>query len=306
MKAVIFDISRCSLHDGDGVRTVVFFKGCALACGWCHNPEGISPEREILFHRNRCINCGRCAAACLSGACSRLFNPGVSVPSIHIDRKLCIRCGKCADRCPNNALVMCGKDMTPEEVCSEVLKDKHYYSQSGGGVTLSGGEPLKQPEFIKSLLGLLDENGVETAVETALHVPWIHVGSVAAGVSHFLVDIKHSDTTVHKALTGVGNGLILENLSRLSKVHGRITVRIPLIPGINDNRANILATAAIINGAGGGVTAVEPLPYNNLSVGKYESLGINNKYPNLQPQSERQIGEIKKTLRENLRSGIIV
>jgi pyruvate formate lyase activating enzyme len=196
--------------------------------------------------------------------------------------------------------------MTPDEVYAEAAKDRHYYARSGGGVTLSGGEPLMRPAFIGKLLDLLGDNGIETTIETALCVPWRNIERVAARASRFLVDIKHGDSAVHKTLTGAGNEPVIENLGRLSMIHRGITIRIPLIPGVNDDNANIAATVAIINRAGPGVTTVEPLPYNDLYGGKYESLGTPMKYPDLKPQGKRRIDGIKAALRGVLRPDITV
>lgn len=298
MNPLICNIARCSLHDGEGVRTVVYLKGCNLRCLWCHNPEGIRPEKEILLYPSRCIKCGRCAELCPE---HHMISGGEPV---FIRDGLCVKCGRCADACPNGALLLCGEERTEKELLTEILKDKPYYDNSGGGVTFSGGECLLYPEFLAHTLSLCRKASVDTAVETALCVPWENIEKVMPFTDAFIVDIKHADNDKHRVLTGRGNGLILENLCRLSQLHNNICIRVPLIPTVNDDDENLCNTALIINSLGCGVKKVELLKYNNMAAGKYEALGLTAKIFAAMPQSEEEIRQKRRFFRALLREGI--
>lgn len=265
-EAIVFNIAHCSLHDGDGIRTVVYLKGCNLRCPWCHNPESISPQPQILYRESRCIGCGRCVSHC---------------PEHHriVDGKMvysrvnCASCMPAVADCPNDALTLCGKTMTEQDTMREILKDKPYYDASGGGMTLSGGECLLQADFSAALLDSCRKAGVHTAVESAFYLPWDVIERIHPLTDAFLIDIKHADSTLHRRLTGVPNGLILDNIRRLSCSHPNITIRVPLIPGVNDDENNLQETAALIRSFGGGVRRLELLPYNSMAGSKYTALG---------------------------------
>lgn len=266
MEAPIFSISRCSLHDGNGIRTVIYFKGCSMRCIWCHNPESHNPQPEILFYPDRCIGCGRCIRHCIQGA--HINDNGIHT----ISRSLCTSCGICAYECPSNALMMCGENMDVQSVMNIIMRDKPYFSRSEGGVTFSGGECLLYPDFLKELEEKCKTAQINTAIETALNVPWENLKKLIELTDTFYCDLKHSDSNIHQKLTGVGNELILENLFRLSEVHKNIIVRIPLIPNVNDSDDNLRKTAELISGCGG-IQGIELLKYNNLSSGKTAALG---------------------------------
>ena len=252
MKATIFDIQRGSFVDGPGIRTTVFFKGCNLRCKWCHNPEGIDREIKMLFYESKCIGCKKCKSVCKS--------------------KACILCGECAIYCPSMAREICGREITPRELFDIIARDKHYY-KNGGGATFSGGECLLNPDFLRETLSLCKENGIGTAIDTAGNVPYESIERVMPYTDIFLYDIKCITKELHKAGTGVSNGLILENLKRLKKDFcGRIIIRIPIIGGFNDTEEELRKIKAFLDSLE--IEEVEILPYHTLGVHKYEALGI--------------------------------
>ncbi len=264
--APITNISRGSLHDGPGVRTVVYFKGCGLRCQWCHNPETLSARKEILYMPSKCIHCGKCVELCPEHHVIRENN-------MHFLREGCTACGKCAKVCPSLALSLCGEEKTVEEVFEELKKDAHFYASSGGGVTLSGGECLLQAEFVGQLAEMCRKNGIHTAVESALFVPWENIERVLPHIDLFLADLKIADREKHTFFTGKPNDRILDNLSRLSRSHNNIVLRIPVIPGVNDSTEDMEKFAAIIRGFGDGIREIELLKYNGLAESKYGFVG---------------------------------
>ncbi len=266
--AMITHISRTSLHDGPGVRTVVYFKGCGLRCRWCHNPETLSPLPEILYTPQKCIRCGRCVELCPE-------HHRVEGDEMVFHREGCSRCGRCAEVCPSEALTTAGRRYTVEELLAEVQKDRHYYLQSGGGVTLSGGECLLQADFCRELLAACRDDGIHTAVETALFVPWKNVERVLSHTDWVFADCKLADPEKHRRYTGQDNRRILANLARLAEAApGRVTVRIPLIPGVNDTDEDIAGFARVLAPLADGLRGVEILRYNNLAAGKYAAVGM--------------------------------
>ncbi|MBQ9151643.1 MAG: glycyl-radical enzyme activating protein [Clostridia bacterium] len=265
LTALISHITRGSFHDGAGIRTVVYFMGCGLRCKWCHNPETFKAERVVMHLPARCMHCGSCVEVCpqhhvIEGNDMRLLREG------------CALCGRCTDACPTGALSLCGKSMTVDEVLAVIRKDKHYYDESGGGVTLSGGECLLQSAFCAELLRRCREEGIHTTVESALYVSWEAVEAVLPYLDHLFADMKLPDGERHKAWTGRDNTLILSNLSRIIAKGQSVTVRIPLIPTVNDSPEDMDAFAAVM--AEIGVTDVELLRYNYLAEGKYDSVGL--------------------------------
>ena len=259
-------ISRGSLHDGKGIRTVVYLKGCGLRCKWCHNPETFSMEKDIIFNPQKCIHCGRCIDICHK-------NHIVENDDVVFRRDGCIKCGKCADVCPSGALSVSGKNMTVDEVYHEIVKDIHYYTETGGGVTLSGGECLLQADFAGELLKKCKENGINTLIESAFYVPYENVKKVLPYVDCVYADLKIPEPDKHKEYTGHGNELIIENIRKLSFEFDNIFIRIPLIPGVNDGMDDMKKFKDIISTFGTGIKGVELLKYNYLAESKYNSLG---------------------------------
>ena len=277
MKAKIMQIKRFAVHDGEGIRTTVFFKGCPLRCVWCHNPEGIAPQSETAYFPHKCIGCGECATVCPAGAHAFEGNGHV------FHRARCIACGNCAEVCLGNALVFYGTEKSVDELLHELLKDKEFYQTSGGGVTLSGGECLLQADFCAELLKKLKENGVHTAVDTCGFVPQTALDKVMPYTDIFLYDIKALDEEVHKQGTGQGNRQILENLLFLDEKGCKTEIRVPLIPNYNEKEMEKIAE--FIKPLKH-VTKIEVLPYHNYAGSKYDSLGMPNTLPARMPTDE--------------------
>lgn len=265
MKGLIFNIQKYSIHDGPGIRTTVFMKGCPLSCSWCHNPESQCFERELMQYTNRCIKCGECTNVCSTGALSN--KEGVIVRNV----ELCTMCGNCAKICYTNALEIAGKEVSVLELVKELEKDVVFYDSSRGGVTVSGGEPLSQGEFVLELLQYCKKMEIHTAVDTCGFGSSSMLGEISKYTDLFLFDIKFVDNALHKLYTGVSNGIILQNLKLLSSLGKRIWVRVPIIPGINDDEENITATAKLIMSTAG-VEQVNLLPYHNAAMEKYKRL----------------------------------
>lgn len=284
-KGLIFDVQRFSLHDGPGLRTLVFFKGCPLSCWWCSNPESHSSRREIMFDVRKCRACGECAAACQSGALTR-DTQGRFV----YQRELCILCGDCVEACPQQARRLVGREVTVEQLVEEIERDAPFFRRSGGGVTLGGGEPLLQPLFAQGLLKACRERGIHTAMETSGHAAWRAVSRVSQFVDLIFFDIKHIDPAQHKRLTGVDNLTILSNLEKLCQVHANIVIRYPLVPGLNNEEADILAMARYVKGLQR-LSEVELVPYHRYGEVKYEMLGREYRLPGLNIPSHEEVAQ---------------
>jgi pyruvate formate lyase activating enzyme len=238
---IIFNIQRFSIHDGPGIRTTVFLKGCSLRCFWCHNPEGLHLKPEIQFFSTRCIGCGECVTTCQEGA-QLILADGTRV----FDREKCTVCGDCVENCFPGGLQINGKTMTVDEVLDEVRQDRSFYETSGGGVTLSGGEPMLQPDFAYNLLAKARDEGIPTAIETTTNVRWDLIERMLPVTDLFMVDIKSMDSAKHKAATGVPNEQILENIRRLAARVPEIIFRVPVVPTVNDTREDIAAIAQFV------------------------------------------------------------
>ncbi len=262
--ALVCDIKHFSVHDGPGIRTTLFLKGCPLHCLWCHNPESIDPRPQLGFFAERCTGCGACAAVC---SCHRITTDGRH----EFDRESCTACGKCVDACLFDALELYGRELTLEEAVATVLEDRVFYAVSGGGVTLSGGEPLLQADFGAELFKLLKQEAIDTAVDTCGQVPWSSFERILPWTDRFLYDFKHADSATHRTLTGSGNEQIKANLARLSQTGVPIEIRMPLIPGLNTDDTTIEAAGEFLSTLPN-ITAVRLLPYHNLAHSKYAAV----------------------------------
>ena len=270
MKGIITHIQRYSIHDGPGIRTVVFFKGCPLACLWCCNPETQSFQPELEFIQKLCQHCGQCVKICPENAVNAdLFCP----ESEKINRQKCTLCGECVVVCPSDALKIIGQKMDAEAALAVIKKDAAYYRRSGGGVTLSGGEPLSQPEFAQQLLEKCHDLNIHTALETCGQAPRKIFEQILPFTNLFLFDIKHLEPKLHKQLTGVSNELILSNLRWLHEKSANITLRFPLIPEKNMDAANLQSLARLINELG--IKELNLMPFHQMGKDKYSHLGRN-------------------------------
>jgi len=281
----IFNIQRFSLHDGPGIRTTVFLKGCTLRCRWCHNPESLSAEKELVFVAEKCIGCGACFEACPTGALSLVEGQR------RYDAVKCRLCGKCAEACFAGALELEGRDVTVEEVVEEVLRDRIFYETSGGGVTLSGGEPLMQADFAAEVLARCRAEALHTAVDTAANVPWDAFERTLPHTSLVLLDLKLLDEERHRVATGAGNALILENARRLGAGEVPVVVRVPVIPGQTDDAQNLAAIAEFV-GEMERVEEVELLPYHRFAEAKYRRLRLGYALEGTEPPSAERLAEL--------------
>lgn len=285
----LFDIQRFSVHDGPGIRTVIFFKGCNLNCSWCHNPESIKMKNQIEFYSDRCIGCDACFDVCKESVHSLDENK-----EHQIDRESCTGCLNCADNCFAEALVGVGREMNSEKLLDNILTDREYFNNSGGGVTFSGGECMLQIEFLEDILKLCKKENLHTAIDTAGNVPWSFFEKIIAYTDLFLLDIKAADTDLHKTHTGADNNLILENIKKLSEIEKEIIIRIPLIIGVNDTQ--IEAIGQVLKPLN--IKKVEVLPFHKLGEHKYAVLGIDNTSEEFMvptdDQMERAINQLKE------------
>jgi pyruvate formate lyase activating enzyme len=290
ISGTVFDIRKYSIHDGPGIRTTVFFKGCPLSCWWCHNPEGQALKPEIMFRQSRCIQCDTCLAVCPAGAISR--NDG----RVTIDLEKCDLCGDCLENCYAQALELAGRTMGVDEVLAEIERDTIFYDQSGGGATFSGGEPLFQRGFLKALLVACQSRGIHTVLDTCGYASWQALDDIRDYVGLFLYDLKIMDDTLHRRYTGVSNKLILNNLQNLSGLRQRIIVRVPIIPGINDHPENLNQMAKFLSGLIS-LERVDLLPYHKLGFGKYTSLQKVYRLSETQPPTEEYMSDLSNLFR---------
>lgn len=288
MTGTIFNIQKYSIHDGPGIRTIVFFKGCPMECKWCANPESARPSRQVGFKRSLCVECGRCILSCNYSAIKNSSKYGKM-----IDYGACINCGECVKNCPSEALQMLGKEIDIEGILKEVKKDMVFYRKTGGGVTVSGGEPFAQPDFLLELLKGCKNNHISTAIETTGYTTWDNLSRCAPYIDLFLYDIKHMDSSVHEAYTGVKNEIILSNLKQLMKSGKRIWIRMPTLQGIHDSFENLDKVLAFISGYKN-VEQVEILPYHTLGVGKYAQFGRDYELIFAEPPKEEAISNLLK------------
>lgn len=286
---IVFDIQKFSLHDGPGIRTTVFLKGCGLRCWWCHNPESQHPRPELLLRVELCIQCGACVAECPQGAIQPDGDAFVT------DRALCERCGECLTACVAEAREIVGQEMTVEQVMDDVLRDVIFYDQSGGGVTFSGGEPLLQGEFLLDLLQACKAHDLHTIVDTCGHANVDTLARVRPYVDLFLYDVKVMDDARHREVTGVSNALILDNLRFLAAHNHPVIVRVPVIPNINDDEDNLRQLGDLVRSMPN-ITQVNILPYHKLGKDKYDRLAHTNPMPETAEPSEDAMLDVKRVL----------
>ena len=290
---LIFDIKHYAIHDGPGIRTTIFLKGCPLSCIWCHNPESRSPKIQKLYSVEKCIGCRQCIEICPEDACS------LTADGIHTDQEKCIVCGTCADNCPAEATEMSGRMETVDNILKVLEKELLFFDQSGGGVTFSGGEPLMFPNFLITLLDACGEKGIHRTVDTTGFTKTETILKVSQRTELFLYDLKHMDTEKHRTYTGVDNERILHNLQALADSGAEIRIRMPLIKGINDDIANIEQTAAFIKGLAGKKKPVDLLPYHNIADNKYRKLGMPSQSADLAAPDKHRLEEIIATFADH-------
>jgi len=286
---VIFDIRKYSIHDGPGIRTTVFFKGCPLRCWWCHNPEGQDVEPELVYRKSRCIGCDECSKSCQREAISLVAQ------FISVNREKCVPCNNCCRVCPSDALSIAGKQMSVKEILEEIEKDRTFYEESRGGVTFSGGEPLMQPDFLNALLKECKERAIHTAVNTCGFAQYEIIDRIRDKVDLFLYDIKTMDNRKHRKYTGASNEQILKNLKKLAESGSSIVISFPIIPGINDDDKNVTRTAEFISSLPN-IQQVNLLPYHRAGIEKYKNLGKPYKLDKIQPPSNQRVKSVKEKM----------
>lgn len=287
---LVFRIEKYMVDDGQGIRTNIFLKGCPLRCKWCFNPEGITGKPEILIFKNKCTLCEECTDACPKNIIQ------IKQGQPKIDRESCDVCEKCVSVCPSGALEICGKLMTVNEILDEVRKDEVFYRRSGGGVTLTGGELSAQPKFAKNLL-IACKGEFHTVIETSGYASWSNLKEFLEYSDQVFFDLKHMDPKEHHKLTGVKNDLILINLKKASEIHRHIIVRIPIIPGFNDGRDNIIQTAKFVKSIEN-ISKIEMLPYVNFGKSKYEMLDLTYEIPDVESPSSDRLRNLKNLINQ--------
>ena len=287
VKGQIFNIENYAIHDGQGIRTLVFFKGCPMRCQWCANPEGLTTQPELVFYDHLCIACGSCIDTCPNNALS------FRNKYIQIDRDRCNTCGICVENCHAEALRLNCREMTVKEVMDEIEKNIVFFKNSNGGVTLSGGEALMQLDFATEVLKNCKRKGLSTAIETCGFYAFNVLKKVIDNLDYIFYDIKHMDNEKHRQFTGVGNKIILDNLLRLQNYQVNINVRIPVLPGINDDIKNITATAKMIATLPK-VKFIELLPYHRFGIHKYNELDRAYTLNEMMPPDKKDLYRLKK------------
>ncbi len=291
MTGIIFDIKKFAVHDGPGIRTTVFMKGCPLRCWWCHNPESIQLRPQIVFFGNKCIGCKRCFEACKSGALHLEGEQRI------YERDKCLVCGECAKACYAEAQVREGREVTVEEVLEEVEKDRPFYENSNGGMTVSGGEPILQKEFTLELCKQAKAVDLHTALDTTGHAKWDDLAAVLEYVDLVLLDMKEMDSERHKEFTGVGNELILENAQRIRDLGKPMMLRIPVIPTCNARLDNMKAAAEFFKDFPN-IEYVELLPYHRLGESKWERLDQEYKLKGIETPKDEEVLALEQPFKD--------
>ena len=296
-KALIFNIQKYNLYDGPGIRTLVFFKGCPLRCLWCSNPEGQLRSYQILFKKDRCVDCGACAAVCPQGVHVMDSATGRHVIMRDVE---CVGCRKCADACPQGALSISGEYRTISDIMSVIEEDVPFYQSSGGGVTLGGGEVLMQPEAAVNLLTACKQRGINTAIETCGYARPEVVRKAAEVTDLFLFDVKHMDSDRHYQLTGVRNELILENLQWLFENRRNVKVRVPLLKGVNDAGQDLESLVRFLEPYKDhrNCKGIDLLPYHKMGVSKYAQLGREYPLPGDPALSEEDLERVERVIKQ--------
>lgn len=288
MTGQIYNIQRYSIHDGPGIRTTVFLKGCPLACKWCHNPESQTKKSVLMYNEKKCIGCFDCVSKCPNEALT------ISNGKLAIERNRCLNCGTCAMVCPAEAIDLLGKQMTIDEVMEVVRRDTSFYKSSKGGVTISGGEPFQQSSFTLELVKALKYEGFHVTLDTSGYVEFERLRHFIGHVDLFLYDVKHIDPRKHRAYTGVDNKLILRNLKKLSRHGCRIWARVPLIPFFNNNENDLHEIAYTISDLK--VEKVCILPYHGIASGKYTQLNKKYELTGMKSPSDSDVDRAKKII----------
>jgi glycyl-radical enzyme activating protein len=282
MTGTIFDIQRFALHDGPGIRTTVFLKGCPLSCAWCCNPESQQPQPQLGYDAEKCTHCFKCVAVCPTGALSERDK------TLQVAFDLCIACGNCVEECPESALKILGYEADSQEIIDQVAKDKKYFDNSGGGLTISGGDPLFQPEFTLDLLKKAKTLNINTCIETSAFVSREVLESLLPWVDYFYIDYKITGEEEHKLFTGVSSKQVLENIDFLYRNNTYVVLRCAIIPGINDNDAHFKAIAEMSKKYKA-VRQVHILPYHRYGESKYRQIGIKVPELHTEPVSDEQV-----------------
>ena len=289
---VVFNTQKFSIHDGNGIRTLIFMKGCPLRCIWCSNPESQKPEPELMFVKSKCTGCGKCAALCPQGA--------VDASTFDVDRSKCTRCGVCASKCYANAKKMAGRKVTLREMMDLIEKDRIFYTNSGGGVTIGGGESTAQHKFVEELLKACRASHIHTAIETCGYGKWDDIKGVFDNTDQVFFDLKAIDTRLHRDLTGAGSELILKNAENAVRNGNEIVFRIPLVPGYNDGRENIEQTGEFVKRMQGmnDRISVEVLPYHDLGRDKYRWLDMDYELAGVEKPDRCHVDECRDILKD--------
>lgn len=292
MESLIFNIQKYSIHDGEGIRTTIFFKGCPMVCKWCHNPESQSYLAEVLYNEEKCSKCGNCIKKCPHDAIV------YELSHVKTDRSICTLCETCMDYCVNNAREKVGKFYSLDEVMKEIEKDKMFYEESGGGVTLSGGEVMAQNmDYVLAILKKCQRMGYKVNIDTCGHAPFANFEKVMPYVDTFLYDIKHMDNDIHKDLTGQDNDLVLGNLRKLSDLGAKINIRMPLVEGLNSTDEHIDKVIEFLKSIN--ISKINLLPYHNTGKSKYSRLDMTYEGDHYEAPSSQRLEELEQRFRKN-------